>query len=258
MQREVCGRLIERLVDTQKKPASILDLGAGTGTTIRALQQQHPESELVALDFAASMLLELRQNAGQLLAPDTVCADAADLPFSPALFDLVFSSLTLQWCDDLLRVFREVRRVLTTNGLFLFATLGPDSLYELRNSWAAVDNTAHVNTFVDMHEVGDALLSAGFSDPVVDVERIVLSHRQVDVLLRSLKALGANTVLGERRRSLTGRRRVEAMVKAYEQYRSAEGDYLATFEVIFGIARQSTNQQSMRYFSADSLLNKRY
>ncbi len=253
LQREVGNRLVERLVEINKPAARILDLGAGTGTSIRALRQRYLHSEFVALDFALPMLQQLQRQQEPLLSTQVVCADVANLPFGTCLFNLVFSSLTLQWCEDLPTVFREVRRVLADDGLFLFATLGPDTLYELRHSWAAADAAAHVNSFQDMHHVGDALLHAGFADPVVDVERIVLTHSTVDVLLQDLRALGANTVLGGRRVGLTGRRRMQAMREAYEQFRTTDGVLPATFEVVYGLARQPSNHRPMQFVPPNSL-----
>jgi malonyl-CoA O-methyltransferase len=258
LQREVCNRLLERLADIGKPAQRILDVGAGTGTSVRALQQHYPDAECVAVDFAHTMLLELKHHDDLIRRPQLVCADAASLPFAASVFDLVFSSLTFQWCDDPAVVFNEVKRVLAPQGLLLFATLGPDTLYELRNSWAEADDAVHVNAFLDMHHIGDLLLHAGFTNPVVDVERITLTHHDVKVLLRDLKALGANTVIGERRRGLTGRHRMQAMLKAYEQFRTAGGDFPATFEVVYGLAWQSDDQHPLRFFPPDSFLSGRY
>jgi malonyl-CoA O-methyltransferase len=258
LQREVCSRLIERMVDIGRQPDRILDIGAGTGTSARALQAQYPDAQCVAMDFACDMLRELKHHHNASSEAELVCADAAALPFAESVFDLVFSSLTFQWCDDIAVVFSEVKRVLAPQGLFLFTTLGPDTLFELRSSWAKVDDAVHVNSFLDMHHIGDALLETGFSNPVVDVERIVLTHKNVDVLLSDLKALGANTVIGGQGRGLTGRRRMQAMFEAYERYRTDAGDFPATFEVVFGLAWQADDRQPMRFVPTDSFLSGRY
>lgn len=258
LQHEVCSRLIERLVDVCRRPDRILDIGAGTGTSTRALQAQYPGARCVAMDFASDMLLELKFHRNASPETEIVCADAAKLPFKESAFDLIFSSLTFQWCDDIAAVFREVKRVLAPQGLFLFTTLGPDTLFELRNSWAKVDDVVHVNAFLDMHHIGDALLQTGFSNPVVDVERIVLTHKSVDVLLHDLKALGANTVIGRQGRGLTGRGRLQAMFDAYERYRVDTGEFPATFEVVFGLAWQADDQTPMRFVPPDSFLSGRY
>ena len=64
----------------------------------------------------------------------------------------------LQWCLDLGPVFTELRRVLAPGGLLMFTTFGPDTLMELRASWAQVDGYTHVNQFIDMHDIGDSLV----------------------------------------------------------------------------------------------------
>ena len=257
LQREVSARLLERLTEIGKPARRVLDIGAGTGTSIRNLQQHYPEAECVALDSALSMLLESGQR-NTTAGTSAVCGDASTLPFADSIFDLVFSSLTMQWCSDLEVVFGEVRRVLAAKGLFLFTTLGPDTLYELRDSWAQVDSLVHVNRFSDMHDVGDALLRAGFADPVVDMERIVLTQPDVQTLLHDLKALGANTLFTGYRRGLTGRGMMQRMIKAYERFRRPEGDIPATFEVVYGLAWQADNERPLRFVSPDSFLSGRY
>ena len=243
LQREVLRRLSERLVDLGLQPERILDIGAGTGSGIRELKKLYRRATLVGMDFALPMLQQLRSNSGIWRKPLTVCADAHNLPFANNSFDLVFSSLTFQWCDDLPKVLAESRRVLAGEGVLLFATLGPDTLSELRSAWAAVDQSPHVNMFTDMHIIGDALLQAGFKNPVLDVERIVLSYASVKQLLLEIKALGANTVIAPTRKTgLMGRQRFLKMQQAYQQFALENGHYPASFEVVFGLAWQSEKQ----------------
>lgn len=242
LQREVNARLLERLDELKLQPAPrrVLDLGAGTGTGSRALCRRFGRASVVALDFALPMLQTLRHRRSFRdrirRRPAPVCADAGALPFGEFSFDLVFSSLTLQWCADPVRAFGEMRRVLKPGVPVLFATLGPDTLWELRAAWAAVDSDAHVNRFLDMHDVGDALFYAGLADPVMDRETIVLRHDSVRSLVGELKALGANTVTGGRRAGLTGKRRFAVMERAYDDFRDDEGLYPVTFEVVYGLA----------------------
>ena len=239
LQREVSGRLVERLTDIKKmQPSRVLDLGAGTGGGARALKKLFRRADVVALDFALPMLQQLQKNNGLWHKPLPVCADACSLPFRADSFDLIFSSLTLQWCFDLLAVWQELRRVMRPNSAFLFATLGPETLYELRSSWAKADQSIHVNPFVDMHDVGDMLMRAGFKDPVLDIEKIVLTYSSVRGVLADLKALGANAVVGaESGAGLMGKQRYAAMQGAYEDFKE-EGRYPATFEIVYGLAWQ--------------------
>jgi len=164
-----------------------------------------------------------------------VCADAERLPFVDASFDLVFSNLMLQWATDNDATFAELRRVLRPGGLLLFTSFGPDTLRELRESWARVDDYNHVNLFMDMHDVGDALLNARFADPVMDVEKLTVTYPDARRLMRDLKQIGAHNVTGGRPRGLTGKRHLQAMIDAYERFRS-DGLLPASYEIVYGHA----------------------
>lgn len=236
LQRTVAERMVERLALFKLAPRWVLDAGTGTGYGARLLTQRYRLEGLVALDLSQGMLRAARGLAPRLFSRQRfVRGDLERLPLRAGGFDLVFSSLSLQWCNDLDRVFRELKRVLATNSLLLFATLGPDTLIELRRSWAAGDLGTHVHNFLDMHDIGDALVRAGFSGPVLDVERFTLTYTDVLDLMRDLKLLGAVNAAQDRRRALTGKGRLARVVSAYEAYRS-EGRLPATYEVVYGHA----------------------
>ncbi|MCK5092141.1 MAG: methyltransferase domain-containing protein, partial [Gammaproteobacteria bacterium] len=161
--------------------------------------------------------------------------DAEILPLKENSCDLIFSNLTLQWCNDLNNTFKEFSRVLKPGGLLLFTSFGPDTLIELRSSWAAVDDFQHVSGFIDMHHVGDALLNAGLADPVMDTENFTLTYSDVYKLMRDLKAVGARNAVYGRNHSLTGKQHLKAMIEEYEKYR-CDGVIPATYEVVYGHA----------------------
>jgi len=232
LQHEVGQRLLERLDLVRLTPGLILDVGAGTGRATAALARRYQGARVVALDMSLGMLqaARARHAPGWLL-----CADAGRLPVPDASVDLIFSNLTLQWCNDLGHVFGEFHRVLRPGGLLTFSSFGPDTLKELRASWAAVDSASHVNAFVDMHNVGDALLHTGLVGPVMDVEHFTLTYGDVYRLMRDLKALGAHNMTAARARGLTGKGRLRAMVAEYERYRM-DGRLPASYEVVYGHA----------------------
>lgn len=116
---------------------------------------------------------------------------------------MVFANLVLPFVDDPAAVARELSRVLRPEGVFVFATFGPDTFGELRDAWATLDATPHVAEFPDMHDIGDALVRAGFSDPVLDVDRLEVSYRDADSLFADLAGTGARNVLAGRRQGLT-------------------------------------------------------
>lgn len=236
LQAEVARRLVERLEMVKLQPVRILDLGAGTGLAAAGLLERYSRARVIASDLALGMLRHASRRGRWRHRPFAVAADAAALPFCDGAFDLVCSSLMLQWCHPPGRVFDEVRRMLAPGGLFMFATLGPDTLRELRASWAEVDGGRHVGLFMDMHDLGDAMLRAGFLDPVVDVERITLTYNEVTGLLRDLKALGATNASAGRGKGLGGRTVLTDMCRAYETYRRDDGLLPATYEVVYGHA----------------------
>ncbi len=136
---------------------------------------------------------------------------ATGIPLQDGCIDLVFSNLLLPWIGDLQAVFAEVARVLRKGGLLAFSTLGPDSLTELREAWASVDEHEHVNSFADMHDVGDGLVRAGLRDPVLDTDFLKVSYRDTESLFRDLTLLGARNCLAGRARTLTGKQRFQDM-----------------------------------------------
>ncbi len=248
LQREVARRLDERLACMRIEPARVLDAGCGTGFALSSLRTRFPRAALVALDLSTAMLGEARAAAsgswmnrmgtriGLARSPfSPVCADIEHIPLATASVDLAWSNLALQWVD-VSRALAEFRRVLRPGGLVLFSTFGPDTLRELRAAFAAVDGQPHVNRFIDMHDIGDALMHAGFVHPVMEMEYLTLTYTDLAGLLREIKAMGAHTVLDGRRAGLFGKAAWQGLQAAYEPHRRADGRLPATWEVVYGHA----------------------
>jgi malonyl-CoA O-methyltransferase len=235
LQTAVRGQLLERLEYVKLKPEVVLDAGCGTGHATRALKRRFRSAHVIAFDLAPGMLRAAAAQSGLFNRFSRVCGDATRLPFANGSVDLIFSSLMLQWCNDLDAAFAEFRRILKPHGLLTFTTFGPNTLKELRAAWQAADDRTHVNRFIDMHDIGDAMSRAGLAEPVLDVERFTLTYDDALTLMKDLKAIGAHNVTAGRAHGLTGRRRLEAMSAAYEQFRR-DGKLPATYEVVFGQA----------------------
>ncbi|HEY9052797.1 MAG TPA: malonyl-ACP O-methyltransferase BioC [Gammaproteobacteria bacterium] len=244
LQNEVCQRMLQRLDYVALQPQVVLDAGAGTGRSVRALMKRYKSTQLVAMDLSPAMLMQTRQKSGWWRKPDLVCADAECLPLADASVDLVFSNLMLQWCLYE-QVFAEFWRVLKPGGLLMFSSFGPDTLKELRSSWAALDDDVHVNQFVDMHDLGDALLAAGMAEPVMDVDMFTLTYPDAKSVMQDLKKIGANTTVNKNNRGLLTPAKLQKVIDAYESYRVNEL-LPATFEVVYGHAWKSEKNFSRK------------
>lgn len=238
---EVRENLLQRLKLVRLVPRVVLDAGAGTGHASRALKRLYPKARVVALDSSREMLQAAGRQQSWLRPFERVCADAHALPLRDASIDLVVSNLMLQWCDPDM-AFAEFRRVLRPEGLLSFSALGPDTLSELRAAWRQVDAHTHVHRFIDMHDLGDALVRNGFAAPVLDVERFTLRYLDVRKVAADLKATGAHNAAAGRARGLTSPRKFAAMQAAYEQFRQ-EGRLPATYEVVFAHAWAPAHSQ---------------
>lgn len=235
LQREVASRLLQRLDWLKMDPAVVLDLGAGTGEPTAKLMRRYKKAQVLALDMSINMLHQARRRGRWLRRPQAICSDAQHIPLADQTVDMVFSSLVLQWCDRPDLVFAEVKRVLKPDGVFIFSTFGPDTLKELRDSWAVVDQGQHIHPFIDMHDIGDFLIHAGLQEPVMEREEMTLTYERVRDVMRDLKCIGAVNALNNRPKGLLGRRRFERLVEAYEA-RRIDGRLPASYEVVYGTA----------------------
>jgi malonyl-CoA O-methyltransferase len=243
VQHEICARALERLQMLKLNPEVILDIGSGTGKSVRGLQTAYPDSLVIASDVALQMLVHGHQQAHTALS---VCCDAEYLPIKDESVDLIFSTSTFQWCEDINQVFKECSRILHKDGALVFSTFGPDTLLELRQSWGKVDGYSHVHGFIDMHHIGDLLLANHYADPVVDMEVLIIEYQQIHQLLCDLKATGSRGKFSAADRSsegssfagLMGKNRFQQFEQEYESYRQNNGLLPASYEVIYGYARK--------------------
>lgn len=247
LQHEVESRLLESLdylndpAIARAPPQVVLDLGCGPGRAAAAMRQRWPRARVLALDLALPMLRETRKRSSSwrnaLQKPvGLVCADVRALPLAEGCVDVLFSNLCLQWVEDLPAVFAGFRRVLKPGGLLLVSSFGPDTLFELRGAFAAADAVPHVSPFASMAQFGDALMHAGFRNPVLDRDEFVTTYRDLPALMRELRAIGATNALHSRRHTLTGRARFAAAAAAYEVERRRDGMLPATWETITAMA----------------------
>jgi malonyl-CoA O-methyltransferase len=249
LQREVADRLAESLPYYEDKalgartPGVVLDVGCGTGYLTAQLQRRWPKAQVLGLDLAPGMLAAAAQRLATKRGlfdfarrPNLLRADALALPLAAGSVDVITSSLCLQWVEDLPGVFAEFRRVLRPDGLLLVSTFGLQTLMELREAFAQADEAPHVSAFVDIARFGDALIAAGFRDPVLDRDVFRLAQPDLPSIMRELRTLGATNAMHDRRRALTGRARFARAAQAYDAMRREDGALPVTWEVIYAQA----------------------
>jgi malonyl-CoA O-methyltransferase len=251
VQKLVRDEMLSRLDLVKIQPNTILDAGCGTGPASHALLKRFKHSQVVSLDFAFQMLQKTRKtgivqtlkNRFTASKHHVLCGDIEALPMADASTGLVWSNLAIQWCNDLDLAFQEFHRVLQPEGLLMFSTFGPDTLRELRTATQSAKQGAgtSVSRFIDMHDIGDALVRAGFSAPVLDVERFTLTYDDVKSVMRDLKSIGAHNATDGRARGLLGRGFLQSLTDAYEQFRT-DGTVPPTFEVVYGHAWRAADK----------------
>jgi malonyl-CoA O-methyltransferase len=228
LEAEIGVRMLERLDYLKVAPRRILDAGSGPSREAGKLKSRYPRSELVALDFSVAMLSSeparlldrlLKRRSRHLLG-----GDVTSLPLASGTIDLVWSNMVLHWVSDPLTAFKEFSRVLAPEGLLMFSALGPDTLKELRVAAGAT----RVHEFIDMHDLGDMLVAAGFSAPVMDMEVLTFTYKDADALLADLRAGGQTNARADRPRGLSG--------KGFLEKLRASAGKRGTFEVVYGHA----------------------
>jgi malonyl-CoA O-methyltransferase len=227
--KEVGLRMAARLDFVRLAPARVADIGCASGDGIRALQARYPQALPLAIDYAPAMLAEVQRRAPWIdrlrrRAPRRVAADVRALPLAGGTLGLAWSNLMLHWLDDPLPALRELLRVLEVGGLLIFSALGPDTLKELREAGATT-----LRRFHDMHDLGDMLVTAGFADPVMEMERIEMTYAGPRGLLRDQRLLGV-------RDGLLGAMGFREGRRVFRAWRRRDGRLPATFEIVYGHA----------------------
>jgi malonyl-CoA O-methyltransferase len=233
--------MLERLDFIKQQPARVLDAGSGTGWGTRQLITRYPAAQMVALDIAMGMLNVAREQSSwwrKLFSGNRqypICADVEALPLATDSFNMVWSNLALQWCNDLPATFDELHRILKAEGLLIFSTFGPDTLKELRSVFQGVDGYNHVNRFADMHDLGDMLTRSGFAQPVMEMEILTLTYADVKSVMHDLRGIGAHNATAGRAQGMMGKAAWQQILQRYEHYRR-DGKLPATFEIVYGHA----------------------
>ena len=234
LQKQVAASLLKELPEDEFI-GSILDLGAGTGCHSQVLSQRYTRARVTGMDLAMGMLKFAQHRSKHLPSLQWCSGDIEALPFRDGSFDLVFSSLAIQWCQ-LKTVLQEAYRVLTPGGQFVFSTLAGGSLVELDLAWQAVAETNRVNQFDSFESQSLSVKNSTFDALSFDQRAETLFYSDVVSLLKELKALGVNTVLSGHQGLMT-RNKLQGLQVAYEIRRAEQGLPL-TYQVIYGVLQK--------------------
>ena len=248
--------LFDRLAPIKICPKIILNIGSATGSGSNILSRNYKDSQVYNIDLSFGMLKKSHLKENKRIKH--IQAEASALPFNDNSIDLIFSNLCMPWLNDLHFFFKEIKRVMKKNGLFIFSTLGPDSLLALKKAWAEVDNFSHINNYIDMHIIGDQLLNVGLLDPVLDSERMIIKYKDVSSLERDLTHTGARNALTARENSLTGRKKYEKFSKKLFPCNSSEKLNIE-MEIIYGHAwgREPAPSQNEHVIDASNIMRRK-
>lgn len=220
--------MLEQLEWMRIDPACIVDAGAGPGGARDALIRRFPEARVLSLDSSLGML---RAGSGERL-----CGDMQQMPLADGCAQLLFSNLALHWCPAIGAALAEFRRVLDSPGLVFFSMFGPDTLRELRRARSSAGLADDPETLLDMHHLGDALVQAGFADPVMSAERFPVPYADYFTLEGDLRRCGASRAMMPRSSGLAGRQRRRAVAEAFAAQRGSDGMVAVSIEVVYGQA----------------------
>jgi malonyl-CoA O-methyltransferase len=240
MEQEIGRRMLERLDYVKLVPKRILDAGSGPSPQADALLKRYRNAALIAMDFSVPML-QARSRPGWLgrlaraSTPAPVCADLANIPLAARSCSMVWSNMALHWAANPQRAIEEFHRVLEVEGLLMFSTLGPDTLKELRAAFPVGSGAPHVHGFIDMHDLGDMLVAAGFAAPVMDTETITLTYPSIEAMVADLRGTGQTCALAGRGRGWLGKGRW-AQARESLDGRMREGRLPVTVEIVYGHA----------------------
>ena len=274
LNEEIGKRMTERLQWIKQSVHTGLDwnvLNGGTQAHL-LLQHQSPNTQW----FACESTAQRQAQAALSIKPTSlgvgawlkekigrISSNSANPPLKPTIWqtpaprsvDMVWANMSLHTSKDPLSLLQKWRELIAVNGMLMFSCLGPDSLMELRNLYQEQAWPAPCQDFTDMHDWGDMLIAAGYTEPVMDVERITLSYTSAKVLLRDLAQWGHN-LHPQRFAGLRGKKWLAQLELAIEEKIAAQmhqGGMRLTFEVIYGHAIQASPRIAVKDTSQISL-----
>lgn len=257
LKTEAALRLAERLELVRRDFALCLDFGCHDGLLTNHLKKTGKVGTVIQADATFEFAAMARVNG------PAIVSEAEQLPFAPAMFDAVFSCLSLHWIDDLPGLLTQMRTLLKPDGLLLVSFLGGSTLNELRTSLAEAESelvggiSPRAALMADIRDVGGLLGRAGLALPVADADRLAINYPDLFRLMADLRGMGEQNALQQRIRKPTSRRLFLRAAQIYlERYGQPDGSIPASFEIITltGWAPHESQQRPLRPGSASHRL----
>jgi malonyl-CoA O-methyltransferase len=244
------------------QPTRIIDWWSHAGAGSTLLQQQYAQAELVAIEPVATLAARQAEGApwwrqlGQRLGgrrPVTLLGDEQ----APPAGQLLWSNMMLHWSGDLRALLAQWHAALEVDGMLMFSCLGPDTLGSLRRVYRVQGWGEPTCSFIDMHDLGDALVGAGFADPVMDMEKLTLTWDSAASLRAELRGLGGNAAPGRHPGLRTARWRNQLDELLKSQLSGPDGRSRLEFEIIYGHAVRATTRAPVKANTEISLQTMR-
>lgn len=254
LKERAASDVVMRLETILRRFPVAVDLGARNGHFFKALSASDARANI-------DTLIEADLSGRMLAGRETlrVVADEERLPFGDATLDLIVSTLSLHWTNDLVGALIQIRRALRPDGLFVGAIFGGATLTELRQCLLAAESelsdgaAMRVSPFADAIDAAGLLQRAGFALPVADVDRVKVRYSHPIKLLQDLRAMGETSVLLDRSRKPLSRKVLFRAMELYvERFAEPDGKVPATFEIVSvtGWAPHESQQKPLRPGSA--------
>lgn len=238
---EVARRMAERLAIVRREPACVVDWGCRLGASADLLSRAYPRARRLDVEEAWPAPAQRTAASGRsgwwpwrrrppALAP---VVDASSL--GEGVAELLWSNMDLHWQAEPEACLQRWHRVLAPGGFLMFSTLGPGTLSGLREAYRRQGWPTPMAPLVDMHDLGDMLVQAGFADPVMDQETLTLTWPDAPSLLAELRSMGGNADPG-RGPGLRSRRWLERLQRLLDGLRGSDGRLALEFEIVYGHA----------------------
>ena len=234
---EVARRMAERLPVIRQRPEVVIDWSAHAGGSQSVLAAAYPKARRLRIESALAGAAPRNDSApwwsAQRWRRTAPALDEAAVP--PAAGQLLWANMMLHAVADPQPLMQRWRRALAVDGFLMFSTLGPDTLAGLRALYREAGWGAAHAPVIDMHDLGDMLVAAGFADPVMDQERLRLTWATPEALLAELRGLGGNADPGRHAGLRTPRWRTR-LLSALRERADGEGRIALDFELVYGHA----------------------